>query len=79
MKKNIDNEKLTIFDSDSDDDDTVPQTQEEMLLIRRRNYEHEKREYTKFTRNFVLPPFKFYLQGQKIREYLFEIHMEEKR
>ena len=66
LKKNMDNEKLTIFDSDSDDD-TVPQTQEEMLIIRWRNYEHEKREYMKFNRNCVLPPFKFYLQGPKIR------------
>lgn len=50
-----------------------------ILVLKRRDYRAEKREKNKFDRNHVLPPYKFYIQSQKIREIQFEINMELKR
>jgi len=78
--RNMEDQKTSIFDEESDDD-TVPQTAdvEELNFLRRRNYEKEKREFDKFNRAFTLPPFKFYIKTQRIRELMFEIKMEYKR
>jgi len=52
-----------------------------MMWMMRRNYDNDKRYRNRFEKdkNNQLPAFKFYLKSQKIKELMFEIHMEYKR
>jgi hypothetical protein len=70
--------KFNPFEEDSDDE-TFPQTENDPAFLIRRNYDQDKRERAKFERNNILPPYKFYIQTQKIRDLQFELHMELKR
>ena len=78
LNKN-DNEAFNPFNEEANEEAEKLIREYEDQLVKRRNYDHEKRERLRFDRNCDIPAFKFYNKVHQIKELSFEIYMEKKR